>query len=303
MILDYFDLHCDTLSKIADNKTLDDKSLAVNTGALSGYASSVVQFAVWISGKEADPFGRYEEVISKGKHELAEKNINICLTSDDINIASKRNGISALLALEGGYAIESAESIDRLYSDGIRTVALTWNGDNKLAGGAHGDGRLTPLGREVIERMNVLGMVTDVSHLNKQSFFDVAEYAEKIAATHTGLLFSVENKRNLSDDQLKVIKQKDGIVGLCVYPPFIGSDVCDGFLRAASHMISKDMSENIAFGSDFDGAVMQNGMDNAACIESLAAMCEQSFGKSISNDIFYNNSLHFYNDALTKFLR
>lgn len=298
--MNYFDLHCDTLSKISDGKTLDDDSLAVNTGALSRYSGSVVQFAVWISGKEADPLERYREVISKGKRELKEKSINICLSSDDIVNASKRQGISALLALEGGYAIESAESVDRLYSDGIRTVALTWNGDNKLAGGAHGDGRLTLLGREVITRMNELGMVADVSHLNRESFFDVAECAEKIAATHTGLMFSVENKRNLSDDQLKVIKQKNGIVGLCVYPPFIGSDVCDGFLRAVSHMLFKGMSENIAFGSDFDGAVMQNGMDNAACIENLAAMCGQSFGKSISDGIFYKNSLHFYKDALTK---
>lgn len=300
MDLNYFDLHCDTLSLVSDGKSLNDSSLAVNTGALSLYDTAFVQFAVWISGTEDDPDFRYNTVIKTGKAELERVGIGICKNASDISFAADRGGTFALLSLEGGYAIESPEYMDKLFSDGIRTAALTWNHNNRLAGGAHGNGRLTALGRRVIEKMNDLGMILDVSHLNKNSFFDSLKYADRVMASHTGLSGTVEHIRNIDDEQLLAIKQKGGLVGLSVYPQFIGGDVRTGFLRAVEHMLSLGMVGNLAFGSDFDGADMSDTVNNAGNAALLAGDIARNFGEDVADRLFYKNSLLFFKEALTK---
>ena len=148
--------------------------------------------------------------------------------------------------------------------------------------------------------MNDLGMILDVSHLNKNSFFDSLKYADRVMASHTGLSGTVEHIRNIDDEQLLAIKQKGGLVGLSVYPQFIGGDVRTGFLRAVEHMLSLGMVGNLAFGSDFDGADMSDTVNNAGDAALLAGDIARNFGEDVADRLFYKNSLLFFKEALTK---
>ncbi len=294
-----FDLHNDTFSKITDqNLTLTDKRLAVNCGGMNKYKTAVCQFAVWLSGQEQNAYDRYKKVLENGKAEFKKHGIKICTTANDLE-SVKDTGKAALLSLEGGIVINSTEMVESLFRDGIRTVSLTWNHDNDLAGGALGQGALTDFGKAVIQKLNQNKMVLDLSHLNRKSFFDCLEYARYVAATHTGLDALVPHKRNLTDEQLKTIKQKRGLIGLCLYPEFIGQNVMEDFTKAVEHALDLGLEDNLSLGSDFDGADMNKELCCLADVGSLYEKCEKIFGNTIAEKIFFYNSYNFYVNVLT----
>ncbi len=293
-----FDLHNDTFTKLYDLKTdLTDSRLAINTDGMNVFERSVCQFAVWLSGKEENPAHRYSEVLKKGKSELKVSGIDLCLTRNDL---VKNASNSALLSLEGGAVIDSTERIEQLYCDGIRTVSLTWNYDNHLAGGAMEDGGLTDLGKSVIKSINAYRMALDLSHLNRKSFFEALQLAEFPIATHTGLSFLVSHKRNLTREQVSALAQKCGVVGLCFYRDFIAhTSVLQGFLSAVGNLLMSGFENNIAIGSDFDGAEMSSLPQNLAETKIIYENCIKLFGQTVSDKLFFNNSYNFYVNVLT----
>ena len=297
MILKIFDLHCDTFCELFDRKTtLDDDSLAVNVFELSQFETAVQTFAVFIHPKINDTAYRYTEVLQYGKNALKNWGVKICTDADSL----QGDGIKALLSVEGGVPNFSPKFVEKLYVGGIRTVSLTWNYNNQLAGGCLEDGSLTKLGEEVIKEINRFNLTVDLSHLNKNSFYDVIEQAESVVATHSGVFSTVEHKRNLTDEQLVLIKDKDGIVGLTVYPDFIGEDPYLGFYNAVMHCLELGLEDNLSLGTDFDGAKMHKNLSKASHLNKLSRyLIDKNISKSIVKKIFFENSLKFYNRVLT----
>ncbi len=293
-----FDLHCDTFSELFDRKlTLDDTSLAVNTVELTEFSTVVQTFAVFLHPKFNDSAYRYTEIISYGKRCIKEAGIKIYN-----NELSSDNRVNALLSVEGGIPNFRPAFVEKLYYDGIKTVSLTWNYDNPLAGGCNSNDNigLTGLGKEMVKQINRFKMVVDLSHLNKKSFFEVIEKADTVVATHGGVSSTVEHPRNLTDEQLVLIKEKNGLVGLTVYPEFIGIEPYEGFYNAVYHCLDLGLEDNLSLGTDFDGALMHKKLSKLSHILSLGQyLLSKKLSQETINKIFFENSYNFYNRVLT----
>lgn len=173
--------------------------------------------------------------------------------------ARTRGKVYAFLAIEGMEAIgEDIGGIDRYHDFGARIGMLTWNGENPLATGAGGDPgkRLTALGRRAVRRMEELGMVVDVSHLNDGGFWDVLGLARgPVIASHSNCRALCGARRNLSDGQLRAIRDTGGVVGLNVHHAFVHDDperqTAEMLARHAAHMAEIMGVEHVACGFDF----------------------------------------------------
>ena len=292
-----FDLHCDTFCELFDRKTtLNDISLAVNFSELSKFEKAVQTFAVFLHPKFNDTAYRYTEVLQYGKKALKDVGISVCTDRKSFN----GDGVTSLLSVEGGVPDFNPRFVEKMYFDGIRTVSLTWNYRNLLAGGCLEDGGLTLLGEEIIKEVNRFKMTVDLSHLNQKSFFEVVENANSVVATHGGVFATVEHKRNLTDEQLKLLKDKNGIIGLTVYPDFIGADPYLGFYNAVVHCLELELDDNLSLGTDFDGATMHESLSKVSHLESLYQyLIDKNIPKITVDKIFFENSQNFYNRVLT----
>src|SRR5438132_14168692 len=159
---------------------------------------------------------------------LADTNpeVELATTADQVRAAAARGHIAALMGVEGGHAIaNSLEHLDSLYRLGVRYMTLTWNNGNDWAGSStdpERHGGLTSFGRQVVRRMNELGMLVDVSHVSDQTFWDViATSTRPVIASHSSCRALAHHPRNLSDDQLRAIAKNGGVVGINFYPVFL----------------------------------------------------------------------------------
>lgn len=118
--------------------------------------------------------------------------------------------------LEGLRNVHNLDELNRLYELGIRHASLTWNEENHLATGVAGEKErgLTNLGKQFLDYMYEHHMIIDVSHLNIKSFYDVIEYMpHNIIASHSNAFALSDHRRNLNDDQLRVLREVNGYVG------------------------------------------------------------------------------------------
>ncbi|MDD2432822.1 MAG: dipeptidase [Clostridia bacterium] len=172
------------------------------------------------------------------------------------------NAPRVLLAIEGGEVLEGKLSNLRiLFRLGFRSLTLTWNQRNELADGVwekETGGGLTAFGRNVVQEMNKLGMLIDVSHLSKSGFWDVLSLStQPIAATHSCCFTLQQHPRNLSDAQLKALGDKQGIIGINFYPYFLGRNykqmTINDVIKHLEHAVSIAGINHVGLGSDFDG--------------------------------------------------
>ena len=197
-------------------------------------------------------------------YEECEKNkdeISPALSYDEILRTIESGKIAAMLSLEGGEALEADVSMLRiLHRLGIRMMSLTWNYRNHLADGVKEErtrSGLTNLGVRVVEEMEKLGIVIDVSHLSESCFWDLVEITDSpIIASHSNCRALCDHPRNLTDKQIQAIADKGGVIGMNFYPKFLKregrasvSDVVDHM----EHIINLVGIDHVGLGSDFDG--------------------------------------------------
>ena len=221
--MDYFDLHCDTPYEcFFKNQPFYKNSLAVSGEKGKIFDNWKQVFAVWIRDDVSEPYRLYRAVLDGFKEKLREK--PDCLTP--------------YFAVEGGAVTEGdTDLLYKLKEDGIRFLTLTWNGENRIAGGVNSEKGLTHFGRRAIEKLNELDIRCDLSHLNEKSFYKAAELADMPLVTHACCRAVCGHKRNLTDDQLRMISDKNGIVGLCLYPAFLGGNVYEKFYENILHLL------------------------------------------------------------------
>ena len=196
---------------------------------------------------------------------------------------AKREGkLYAFLGIEGMAAMgEDTGILDGWAALGARLGTLTWNEENLLAAGAKADPQkgLTRLGWRVVRRMRELGMLVDVSHLNDGGFWDVIKLARgPVVASHSNCRALCDVPRNLTDNQLRAIRDTGGVVGLNVYHAFVCADpaqqTAEMLARHAAHMAEVMGVEHVACGFDFceffgPGNEGAEGLKSAAHIKNL----------------------------------
>lgn len=219
-------------------------------------------FVVWVDPPyDVSPKERTMQIIKNMSLEINNSKdiIHIVKDSKDFDKAVKEKKLAVVIGFEGLKAIEDdIELIDTLYMLGVRHAMLTWNEKNELAGGAahEGEGGLTDKGKNIIKRMEALGMIIDVSHTNEQTFWDIAAITEKpIIASHSNCRSLCDVPRNLSDEALKEIKRHNGVVGINSYKEFIDKDHSRQTMQRIGdhidHMVEIMGIDNVGFGFDF----------------------------------------------------
>lgn len=157
--------------------------------------------------------------------------LQLCVSADDI-LAAHRNGkFAVLMGIEGGHSIENDLGLLRdYYRLGVRYMTLTWSNTNDWADSSgdiddprvkHHDG-LTPFGKQVVQEMNRLGMMVDISHVADKTFWDViATTRTPIIASHSSARALTHAQRNMTDDMLRAMAKNNGVVMVNFFPAFI----------------------------------------------------------------------------------
>ena len=237
------DLHCDTVSKLSrpwNKGTLLENTYSVDVRRLEQSDALVQCFSTFFfSGWIPQPF-RWELAsrIAEQRINIYEKNVECCKgrlipihSFDDIRFCMKEGRVGGLLTLEDGLPIGSSlDKLQHFYERGIRLITLTWNHENPIGYPNSNEPDcmekgLKAFGFEVIEEMNRLGMLVDVSHLSDRGFWDVAESSRKpFIASHSNAREVTAHPRNLTDEMIRTISLKGGVIGLNFCPRFLGTD-------------------------------------------------------------------------------
>ena len=185
--------------------------------------------------------------------------ITIARNASELIDTKKRGKIGAFLAIENSDVFERSPYIMPLfYQLGVRSVTLTHSTRSHAADGCEvlNGGGLTSYGYYLVEQMNELGMIIDISHINEVGFWATLERSRNpIVGTHNCCRALFDHPRNLSDKQLKAIAENGGIVGITFVPSFISSNVpnIDSLLDHIEHAVQVAGIEHVGLGSDFDG--------------------------------------------------
>ncbi|MHB1407240.1 MAG: dipeptidase [Desulfitobacteriaceae bacterium] len=262
------DGHCDSLGDfLAQKRSLRD----VNEGGhwdlerakQGGVALQFLAAFIESSYKPNLAMKRGLELIDAAHRFLAENQDRVFLIRENKDLARipHPDKIAVLLAVEGGEVVgESLFMLDIIYALGVRSLTLTWNQRNAIGDGAgeHMTGsRLTRFGQGVIKKMNTLGMLIDVSHLNEAGFWHVLERSgQPVVASHSCAKALCPHVRNLDDEQLRALARAGGVVGVNFYPSFLvekGTPSRQDIVRHISHIAEVAGIEAVGLGSDFDG--------------------------------------------------
>jgi membrane dipeptidase len=197
--------------------------------------------------------------------------------------AAEPGRISTFLAIEGAGAFAAdVAQIDRFIARGLRLVSPCHAKNSPLASSATGakvDFGLTPLGKEFCERVYAGGALVDVSHVSDAAFADIAAIARAhhapVVATHSNARAVAASPRNLTDDELRVIRETGGVAGVNFHAPFVTgrkeATLAD-VVKQVEHMIAVAGVDHVAVGSDFDGGIAPpEGLADASAFPTLAA--------------------------------
>lgn len=301
-----FDAHCDTLLRLLEkDESLENSSGMVSAPMMREYKSYIQVFAAWVDGE--NPLMQAIMLRDKFMTETKNSSLRIIDSRDALEDIRSNGGYGAILSLENGSALcGNIEMADILYRLGFRLITLTWNGSNELGFGAVdslGDG-LTPFGKEVIKRMNALGMAIDVSHLSEKGFCDVAECSEMpFVASHSNAKAICNHPRNLTDEQIKEIISRNGVIGINLYDSFLSDDGeadIGHVIRHIEHIMSLGGANSIGIGTDFDGiSKSAKGLENVSCLNRLAnELSALGYRKEQIDKIMYSNFERFFMECL-----
>lgn len=227
--------------------------------------------------------------------------------------AARRDGVFAMvLHLEGAEAIgPDLENLERLHAAGLRSLGIVWSRPNIFGHGVPfayprspdiGPG-LTEAGKALVRACNQLGIMIDVSHLNERGFWDVAALTTApLVATHACAHAVCRSTRNLTDRQLDAVRESNGVVGFNFSVNDVRPDAhldentpFDTVLQHIGYLIDRLGEDRVAFGSDFDGAVMPRPIKDASGLPRLIeALHGQGFGKATVDKLAMDNWLRVF---------
>jgi membrane dipeptidase len=234
------DTHNDCLTACIEKKvSLDTDLTGINHSDLARFKKGGVDyqlFSVWCDGEKAKP---YEWAMREmdSLYAVAARNSDkmvIAKSWKDVQKALKEGKLVAQFGVEGGHMIDSdLQKLETFYNRGVRYMTLTWNNSPGWAS-SHADEKnpnykgpkgLTDFGKQVVQRMNKLGMIVDVSHVGEATFWDVIKTTKKpIIASHSNAYSICPVSRNLKDEQILAIGKNGGVIHLNFFSGFVDVD-------------------------------------------------------------------------------
>ncbi|MDO5540149.1 MAG: dipeptidase [Eubacteriales bacterium] len=340
------DMHCDTIARL-----YFDTGTQTSLRHVPGYQIDLEKlkkgdyllqnFALFLDLKETDHPARTALSMTDFYYKELEKNKDLILpvfSYEDICANRAAGKMSAMLTLEEGDILEgNLDNLRLFYEKGVRMIALTWNYPNKIGypnirfspdgfpefSRRCGRG-LTPFGIELVREMERLGIIIDVSHMSDGSFWDILKYTKKpFAASHSNAAAVRNVCRNLTDDMIRALADRGGVMGLNFCTAFLTEKVLpdspatvtnaihdpksvrrpvssiEDMVRHVRHITDVGGMEVLGLGSDFDGISNDVEFADASGIQILAdALSRSGFSENDIEKIFYKNVMRLYHDIL-----
>lgn len=234
------DSHNDIISTCIEKGYRFDSNLAGSTHSdlnrmfKAGIDAQV--FSVWCDETQQQPFAFANREIDT-LYAWINRNPNkmmLVKNSDELMQAVHQHKLASMIGVEGGHMIEnSLNKLDSLYARGTRYMTLTWNNNNDWATSAKSESDttahlahkgLTDFGKQVVQHMNQIGMMVDLSHVGEQTFWDAINTTTKpVLISHSDVYNLCPVYRNLKDDQIKAIAKNGGVIQLNFYSGFLDS--------------------------------------------------------------------------------
>ncbi len=301
------DLHCDTLHKFYENPAYSFHSnnghITASSLRLGGYMAQC--FAVFLPPEIKrneqytffrNQYNRYLQ-ISGGL-------IRTAKTKRDILCNLKKGKTSSILTVENADFLngdfKKLKIIEHL---GVKFLGLCWNEENCIAfpNSTNPQRAALPLkqfGRELIYRLNFSPVIADVSHLNSGGVKNVAAISKvPFIASHSACRAVFDHPRNLTDNEIRLIGNSGGVVGLNFYSRFLNgtnkTELSD-IIRHFRHLIKVGGESVAAIGTDFDGMDCSLPIKTAADMPYLADILIKEFGFSVAEKICYKNALRLF---------
>lgn len=239
----------------------------------------------------------------------AEGRVKLCRSAAEID-ACRAEGVLALVAhIEGADALDpDGEALTAFYHAGVRSIGPFWNLKNRFGEGVSGSfpgspdtgPGLTAEGEALIRQAAALNMMIDVSHMNEKAFWDTARLGlSPLVASHSNAHALCPQPRNLTDDQLRAIRDSGGVVGINFGNAFLRADGkrdsdtdLTEIVKHCDHLINIMGSDHVAFGSDFDGISVPDALGDVSGLPRLLAVFrDKGYDESVLEKLTWGNWL------------
>jgi membrane dipeptidase len=220
--------------------------------------------------------------------ERSDERLRLISAPSDIDrlLADRRNGdsvVGGMLSIEGLQDLEgNIANLDVLYAAGFRMAGLAHFFDNDVAGSMHGVGKggLTPLGHQVVRRMETLGMIVDLAHASHATVADVLAMATRpVVFSHGGVQATCKVNRNLTDEEITGVAKTGGVIGIGYWKGAICSTDPKDAARAIAHVRDLVGIDHVVLGSDFDGSTT-TGFDASQVVTVTQALLNIGFSET-----------------------
>lgn len=353
------DTHGDTTQRFVwDNFDLghqDDKGSIdiprMRAGNLNG-----IFFSIWmpgtITGKSAVQQALTQIDAVRNQVKKHQKDLSLCTTAEQIENAYRHNKIAVLMGVEGGHMINNdLNNLRQFFNLGVRYMTLTHSvntdwADSSTAKPQHNG--LTNFGKKVIQEMNNLGMIVDISHVSDKTFYDaLATSKAPMMASHSSCRAICDAPRNMSDDMIKALAEKGGVIQINYNNSFLSQPYRDAvnsssemkqleeivksecgdneacnlmrgdetsrrlvsrgklpkvswkmIIKHIDHVVKLVGVDHVGLGSDFDGANMPYGMEDATHLPQITkALLAEGYSQEEVSKILGGNTLRVMREA------
>lgn len=306
----FFDMHCDTASRIFYEKAKlleNDYKVDINKLIKGNALGQVFAFFIDI-GNIKDGFNEFVNMYNYFMQEYNNNLDKIKIIKDYNDIIFSKDKILAVLSIEEGEVLQgNINNLNKVYDMGIRIITLTWNYKNSIGypnyNYIYKDKALTNFGVELIEKMETLKVIPDASHLSDEGFWDLIRICKKpFIASHSNSRMVTSHPRNLTDDMIKALSNKGGVMGINYCLEFLGKGQISTIADIINHIKHiKDIGgiEVISLGSDFDGISNLVEIQDISEMDKLYyALKKEGFTEGEIEKIFYKNTLRVFKDTL-----
>ena len=263
--------------------------------------ASKVDFDVQTPTAYADLiFDKIEDIVSQNK-----PYISLARTPQDLYENKRQGRKSIMLGIENGLALGGdLQNVSHFADRGVVYITLCHNGDNDLCDSARGNnthGGVSPFGAEVIGEMNRLGLMVDLSHAGEKSFYDALDISQRpIVCSHSSCRALCDHPRNLTDDQMRRLAAKGGVMQVTLYHGFLVSDGEATILDAMCHLehaISIMGIDHVGLGTDFDGDGGILGLrDSSELLQFTRQLLSRRYSEGDIQKIWGGNFLRVMSD-------
>ena len=285
-----FDSHCDTPMFFSENINFNhrDERILVDLHKMSdGHQDAVTMVAYLPQPKMGETFSSKVKIKNDGPFDYANiifdkiedivkannRYLSIGRTATDLYEDKRKGRKSIMLGIENGLAIEhDLQNLEHFARRGVVYMTLCHNGDNDICDSAKGcntHNGVSAYGAKVIEEMNHLGIIVDMSHASEKSFYDALDISnDPIVCSHSNCKSLCNVPRNLTDEQLKALADKGGVCQITLYHGFLRNNGKEADIRDVmehlEHAIKIMGIEHVGLGSDFDGDGGIKGLANSS---------------------------------------